>query len=279
MLRASLAASPLPVGLPDLAAVVNETIPGPGGAIPIRRYVPSSATPGTIVYFHAGGWVIGDLDFSDATCRRVAGLTQAEIISVDYRLAPEHPFPAPLDDAFAALQWAVGRKPAPLLVMGESAGANLAAACTILAREKGLALAGQCLAYPVTDHDFETASYREIGAKNWLLSTADMRWFWDHFAPPDIDRSNPLLSPLRLPNAAGLPPAIIVTGALDPLRDEALAYAAKLQAAGVPTVTRCDDAMLHGYLSAAGAVPLAAEALRQIAGWIHEQLQNAAQNS
>ncbi len=279
MLRAGLAAAPPPVGLPELAEVVNETIPGPDGPVPIRRYVPAGAILGTIVYFHAGGWVIGDLDFSDATCRRLAGLTQAEIISVDYRLAPEHPFPAPLDDAFAALQWAAAQKPGSLLVMGESAGANLAAACAIRARTQGPKLAGQCLAYPVTDHDFETASYREIGAKNWLLSTADMRWFWDHFAPPGIDRTNPLLSPLRLKNAAGLPPAIIVTGALDPLRAEALAYAAKLQAAGVPTVTRCDEAMLHGYLSAAGAVPLAAEALRQIAGWIREQLADAAQNA
>ncbi len=272
MLRASLAAAPPPAGLPELAEVVNESIFAPHGVIAIRRYVPRGTRTGTIVYFHAGGWVIGDLDFADATCRRLAGATSAELISVDYRLAPEHPFPQPLDDAFAALQWAAAEKPGPLVVMGESAGANLAAACAILARGKGPALAGQCLVYPVTDHDFGTASYTELGAKNWLLSTADMRWFWDHYAPPGIDRSNPLLSPLRVENAAGLPPAMLITGALDPLRDEVLAYAAKLQMAGVPVVSRCDEGMLHGYLGAAGAVPVAAAALAQMAGWIRERL-------
>lgn len=280
MLRASLAAAPPPVDLPALEAVVDETISGPNGPVPIRRYLPAGQTTGTAVYFHAGGWVIGDLDFADATCRRLAAAAGAEIISVEYRLAPEYKFPAPLDDAFAALQWAAAHRPGPLLVMGESAGANLAAACAIRARtEGGPALAGQCLAYPVTDHDFATASYRELGDKNWLLSTADMRWFWDHYAPPGIDRTNPLLSPLRVESTTGLPPAIIITGELDPLRDEGLAYAAKLQASGVPVVTRCDAAMVHGYLGAAGAIPLAAEALAQIARWSREQLENAARNA
>lgn len=278
MLRASLAAAPPPVGLPALDMVADKTIAGPHGAIPIRHYVPPGQILGTAVYFHAGGWVVGDLDFADATCRRLAAAAQAEIISVDYRLAPEYPYPAPLDDAFAALVWAASARPGPLLVIGESAGANLAAACTILARAEGVALAGQCLAYPVTDHDFTTASYREFGDKNWLLSTADMRWFWDHFAPPGIDRANPLLSPLRVEHAASLPPAMIITGELDPLRDEGLAYAAKLQAAGVRTVTRCDARMVHGYLGAAGAIPLAAEALALMGDWIREQLKSTARN-
>jgi acetyl esterase len=160
--------------------------------------------------------------------------------------------------------------------MGESAGANLAAACVIRAREAGgPALSGQCLAYPVTDHNFETGSYREFGDKNWLLSAADMRWFWNHYCPPGTDRTNPLLSPLRVQNAAGLPPAIIVAGELDPLRDEGLDYAAKLRAAAVPVITRCDPGMLHGYLGAAGAIPLAAEALAQIAAWIHQRQKDA----
>jgi acetyl esterase len=280
MLRASLAAAPPPTGLPMLAAVVDETIPGPHGPIPIRRYVPAGESLGTAVYFHAGGWVIGDLEFSDTTCRRLAGAAQVELISVDYRLSPEHAFPVPLDDAFAALQWAAANKPGALLVMGESAGANLAAACAIRARNAGgPPLAGQCLAYPVTDHDFETASYQEVGDKNWLLSTADMRWFWDQYAPPGIDRTNPLLSPLRVDAAIGLPPAMIITGELDPLRAEGLAYAAKLHEAGVSVVTRCDTAMVHGYLGAAGAIPLAAAALAQIAGWIREQLENTTQNA
>lgn len=274
MLRASLAAAPPPSGLPVLAAVIDETITGPNGPIPIRRYIPAGQAVGTCVYFHAGGWVIGDLDFSDATCRRIVGAAKAELISVDYRLAPEHPYPQPLDDAFAALEWAARERTGPLVVMGESAGANLAAACAIRARATGgPTLAGQCLAYPVTDHGFDTPSYRELGDKNWLLSTSDMRWFWDHYCPPGIDRTNPLLSPLRVASATGLPPAMILVGELDPLRDEGLAYAAKLQAGGVATETRCDPAMVHGYLGAAGAIPLAAEALAQLANWIRQRLE------
>jgi acetyl esterase len=276
MLRASLAAAPPPAGLLPLAEVIDETIMGPNGPIPIRRYVPVDQAVGTCVYFHAGGWVIGDLEFSDTTCRRIAGAARTELVSVDYRLAPEHPFPQPLDDAFAALEWAAHERRGPLLVLGESAGANLAAACVIRARENGgPELAGQCLAYPVTDHGFDTPSYAELGDMNWLLSTADMRWFWDHYCPPGTDRTNPLLSPLRVVDAAGLPPAMILTGALDPLRDEGLAYAAKLQAAGVRTVTRCDAEMVHGYLGAAGVIPLAAEALAQMAHWIRQELESA----
>ncbi|RYY40030.1 MAG: alpha/beta hydrolase, partial [Sphingomonadales bacterium] len=273
LLRASLAAAPPPTDLPALAAVTDETIDGPHGPVPVRRYLPSGERRGTCVYLHAGGWMIGDLDFADATCRRLAGASGAEIVSVDYRLAPEHPFPQPLDDAYAALRWAARACPGPLALAGESAGGNLAAACAIRARDTGgPSLVGLFLAYPVTDHDLDTASHREVGVRNWLLSTADMRWFWDHYAPPGTDRGNPLLSPLRVADAAGLPPAMILVAELDPLRDEGLAFAAKLSAAGVPTATRSDPGMLHGYLGAAGAVPLAAEALKDAATWLRERL-------
>jgi len=273
MMRATVAAIPPPVGLPDLAQVVDTQIAGPHGAIPIRRYLPYGDALGTCVYFHAGGWVIGDLDLSDATCRRLAGAAQCEIVSVDYRLAPEHPFPVPLDDAFAALEWAARERPGPLLVMGESAGGNLAAACAIRARDSGgPALAGQFLAYPVTDHDFETASYREVGDKNWLLSTADMRWFWDLYCPASLDRTDPLVSPLHIADAAGLPPTLIYVAQLDPLREEGLAYARRLEEAGVPVATRCIAGMLHGFLSAAGAIPSVAEALADAAIWTRQQV-------
>ena len=275
-MRATMAAAPIPPDLPDLAEVTNEQIPGLHGPIPIRRYVPIGPTHGTSVHFHAGGWVIGDLDLSDSTCRRLAGRAGCEVISVDYRLAPEHPFPVPLDDAYAALEWVARERPGPLLVMGESAGANLAAACAIRARDTGgPAIAGQFLAYPVTDHDFETLSYREVGDKNWFLSTADMRWFWDHYCPPQIDRTNPWLSPLRLADAAGLPPALIFVAELDPLRDEGLAYAHHLASAGVPVTSRCDPDLPHGYLSAAAAIPLAAEAVAAAAAWIATTLHAA----
>ena len=273
MMRASMAAAPPPVGLPELASVTNETIPGPHGDIPVRRYKPQGASPGICVFFHAGGWVIGDLDLSDSTCRRLAGAAQCEIVSVEYRKAPEHPFPQPLDDAYAALQWAARQNAGPVLLIGESAGGNLAAACAIRARdENGPKVVGQFLAYPVTDHDFQTASYNEVGDNNWLLSRNDMRWFWDQYAPSSAVRANPLLSPLHVANAAGLPPSLIYVAELDPLREEGLAYARKLSDAGVPVATRCDPEMLHGYLSAAGAIPQVAEALAEAGAWIKDRL-------
>jgi acetyl esterase len=273
MLKTSLAAAPAPANLPDLAAVSDETIEGPHGTIPIRRYRPKDEARGTCLYLHSGGWVIGDLNFADATCRRLAGGALAEIVSVDYRLAPEHPYPQPLDDAYAALEWASRTLPGPLVVMGESAGGNLAAACAIRARDSGgPPLVGQLLAYPVTDHVFDTASYREIGDRAWLLSTADMRWFWDQYCPPSIDRSDPLVSPLRVPDASRLPSTLLLVGDLDPLKDEGLAYAERLAAADVPVLARCDPGMLHGYLGAAGSVPLAAQALEQAVAWLRERL-------
>lgn len=276
MLRAGLSAAPPQADLPELASISDETIPGPAGPIPIRCYVPHEEVAGTCVYFHAGGWVIGDIQMSDALCRRLAAGAGCELISVGYRLAPEHPYPAPLDDAFAALQWASAQKDGPLVVAGESAGANLAAACAIRARSAGIPpLVAQFLAYPVTDHDFTTESYRDIGGGHFLLSTADMMWFWDQYCPPAVDRTDQLVSPLRMADAEGLPPALIYVAELDPLRDEGLAYASRLAAAGVSVATRNDAGVLHGYLSAAGAIPVAAEAVRDAARWIKAQIRRA----
>lgn len=277
MLRGSMMAAPAPSGLPELASVTDEAIAGPNGQILVRRYVPIGGGDGVCVYLHAGGWVIGDLAFSDATCRRICGWSRCEIISVEYRLAPEHPFPQPLEDAWAALIWAEGEAAGrPMLIAGESAGGNLAAACAIRARdENGPALAGQVLAYPVTDHDFQTASYQEVGDRNWLLSTADMRWFWDHHAPVGTDRSDPRLSPLRVADAAGLPPAFVAVADLDPLREEGLAYGRKLAEAGVPVSMRCDTGMVHGYLSAAGGVQAANEALEAACRWMQDRIRSA----
>ena len=273
MLRDSQRAAPPPVGLPELAQVIDETIEAAHGSIPIRRYVPSAQVMGSCLYLHAGGWVIGDLDFSDATCRRFAAAARCEVISVDYRLAPENPWPAGLDDAYAALEWMAAHRTSPLAIMGESAGGNLAAACTIRARDSGgPVLSAQVLAYPVTDHNLASASYSELGDRNWLLSTADMRWFWNHYCPAPFDRTDPLVSPLHVADAAGLPPAWISVAELDPLREEGLAYARHLASAGVPVRQRCDRGMLHGYLGAAGAVSEAAAALDDAAGWLREQL-------
>ena len=274
MLNAGMAAMPAPTDLPDLASVVEHEVEGPHGPIPLRCYVPEGEMVGTAVYLHSGGWVIGDLDFADATCRRLAGLSGCEIVSVEYRLAPEHPFPEPLDDAYAALEWAARERPGPLFLFGESAGGNLAAACAIRARdEDGPRLAGQVLVYPVTDHDFASASYREVGGENWLLSTADMRWFWGHYCPAPADRNNPLASPLHVRDASGLPPAFIAVAELDPLREEGLEFARKLEAGGVSVESRCDPGMLHGYFAAAGAIPLAAEALSAATSWMRHRIE------
>jgi acetyl esterase len=279
-LRAGSAAAPAPRGLPELAAVEELSIPGPGGPLALRRYRPRGEVLGACVYLHAGGWIMGDLDFSDATCRRLAAAASCEIVSVDYRLAPEHPYPAALHDAFAALQWTHGWARGPLLLAGESSGGNLAAACAIRARDAGgPTIAGQFLAYPVTDAALDTGSHHEHGPRNWLLSSADMRCFWDHYCPPGVDRAAAEVSPLRIVDAAGLPPALIFVADLDPLRDEGLAYAARLAAAGVSTGTRRDPGMLHGYLGAAGEVSLAAEALAEAGDWMRTILRTKGQGA
>lgn len=269
MLRAGSAGAPPPRDLPALESVTDETVPARHGAVPVRRYRPQGRAAGVCVYLHAGGWIMGDLDFSDATCRRLAAGAGCEVVSVDYRLAPEHPFPAALDDAFAVLQWAEARGAGPLLLAGESAGGNIAAACAIRARDAGgPRIAGQFLAYPVTDPSLDTASHRAIGGRNWLLSTADMKCFWDHYCPPGVNREDPLVAPVRLADAAGLPAALIFVAELDPLRDEGLAYARRLAEAGVPVRTRTDPGMLHGYLGAAADVAVAGEALAEASAWM-----------
>jgi acetyl esterase len=276
LLRSALAAAPAQRDLPELASVTDDTITGPNGPIPIRRYLPSGKVTGKCVFFHAGGWVIGDISMADALCRRLAAAAACELISVAYRLAPEHPYPAPLDDAFATLQWAIGQTREPVVVAGESAGGNLATACAIRARTvMDSRLAGQFLAYPVTDHDFSTNSYRDLGGRNLLLSTADMRWFWEQYCPPTVDRSDQLVSPLRIADPKGMPPTLIYVAEFDPLKDEGLKYASRLAEAGVAVRTRHDTGMLHGYLSAAGAVPLAAEAVREAGRWIKERIEGA----
>ena len=276
LLRSSLAAAPPQPDLPELASVSDDAVPGSAGPVRVRRYRPKGTVVGTCVYLHAGGWVIGELETGDALCRRLSARAGCEVVSVEYRLAPEDPYPAALEDAFAVITWAARQWMGPLVIIGESAGGNLAATCVIRARAAGgPVLAGQFLAYPVTDHDLTTASYREVGDRNWLLSTADMKWFWNHYCPPGVNRNDPLVSPLRLQDPTGLPAALIYVAELDPLRDEGLAYAQRLADAGVAVRLRRDVGMLHGYLSLAGAVPLAAEALREAADWIKQRIHEA----
>jgi acetyl esterase len=269
LMRAMVAAAPPPGDLPPLVEVSDFTIDGPQGSIPVRHYLPKGKASAVLVYFHAGGWVIGDLDTGDASCRRIAGGANVEVISVDYRLAPEHPWPQPLDDCYAVLEWAAARGDLPIFVMGESAGGNLSAACAIRARDAGgPALAGHVVIYGVMDHDLERPSYRALGDKSCLLTTADMAYFWDHYCASVESRATPLLSPLRIPDAAGLPPLFLAVGDADVLHDEGVAYAEKLRAAGVPVTLRVDPGMLHGYFGMTEWAEPARETVAAAIGWI-----------
>ena len=252
--------------------VEDRSIPGPGGEIPVRIYTPASTEPlPALVYFHGGGFVIGDLDTHDAVCRTLANSAQCVVASVDYRLAPEHKFPAAVDDAYAATAWVaehaaeIGVDKRRVAVGGDSAGGNLAAVVALIARGKNAPrLAYQLLVYPVLDYNFETASYRE-NAEGYFLTTDAMKWFWAHYIRNEADGLDPRASPLRADDLIGLPPALVITAEFDPLRDEGEAYAARLRDDGVPvTVTRYDG-MIHGFWQMAALLQQSRDALQQAA--------------
>lgn len=223
------------------------TIAGPNGDVPIRRYRPEGKTHGRILYLHGGGWVFGTLDGFDPVCRQLVQDSGAEVVSIDYRLAPEHPFPQPLDDCWAALVALADDE--PLAVMGDSAGGNLAAALALRARDRGgPRIALQVLLYPVLSPNFERVSYRQCGQGNYLISTDDMRWFWDQHVA-EADRTNPEAAPLAAADLSNLPDTIIVVGGYDPLHDEGVAYAHGLSAAGVRVVLRDHPGMVHGFFT------------------------------
>jgi acetyl esterase len=262
---------------PDIAESRTVSIPGTGddGEISARLYVPHDSAPGALVYLHGGGWVTGELDDYDALCRLLAVECGVSVLSVDYRLAPEHPYPSALDDAFRSLTWAAGSLAGegPLIVLGDSAGGNLAAVCAQRARERSaFALALQVLVYPVTDHDFDTPSYREY-ASGVSLGREEMEWYWAHYLPDSDARNDPSASPLRATAFAGLPPTLVIVADHDPLRDEGLAYAERLADDGVPvSVVRFGDA-IHGFFALATyldrgdeAVRLVGEAVRAVRG-------------
>ncbi|MDY7103287.1 MAG: alpha/beta hydrolase [Actinomycetota bacterium] len=257
----------------DVGSVEDRTIPGPGGQIPIRIYSPLAPGPhAVLVYFHGGGWVLGDLDTLDPACRALCNATPIVVVSVDYRLAPEHAFPAPLDDCVAATQWvaanaaSIGADPTRLAVGGDSAGGNLAAAVTLRARDAGgPAISYQALIYPVTDHDLGTESY-SVNGDDYFLTRDMMGWFWDHYLGGGGDGSDPLASPLRAPRLDGLPPATVLTAEFDPLRDEGEAYAARLRDAGVSVRVHRYDGQIHGFWQMGGVMPAAKEAVAEVAG-------------
>jgi len=255
---------------PDLPEIVvhsveDQMIDGPAGAIPLRIYRPSAAAAPVHVHFHGGGWVIGDLDTHDRDCREICAGAECIVVAVDYRLAPEHPFPAAPEDCYAALCWAaanlqnIGGLATPVSVGGDSAGGTLATGVCLMARDRnGPAIAMQLLIYPVTDATMESASYRD-NADGYLLSRTMMSWFWDHYCPDLALRADPLASPITAEDLSGLPPALVMTAEFDPLRDEGEAYAERLKDAGVAVEVRRFDGLVHGFFSQAGIIEAARE--------------------
>ncbi|MFW5973928.1 MAG: alpha/beta hydrolase, partial [Natrialbaceae archaeon] len=241
----------------DLPTVEDRGIDGPAGTIPVRLYDPreSVAESPLIVFFHGGGWVIGDLDTHDGPCRKLAAETGYPVVSVDYRLAPEHPFPAGLRDCYAALEWAaesssdLGVDPERIVLAGDSAGGNLAAAVSMLSRDRGgPAVAAQVLVYPATGDATATAAYEENG-EGYFLTTETMAWFHDLYIDDEIDDGNVYAHPRLAADLSGLPPATVVTAGFDPLRDDGVAYANRLAEAGVPVEHRNYEGMIHGFFN------------------------------
>ena len=256
-----------------VGSVENLLIPGPQGYIPIRVYTPDAPTPPpAMVYFHGGGWVVCDLDTHDVICRAIARWAGAVVVSVDYRLAPEHKFPAAVVDCYAATVWVeanadrLGIDRDRISVGGDSAGGNLATVVALKSRdENGPALAMQVMIYPVTDlSSFATPSYQEF-ADGYQLTRAQMEWFRDHYLRSMLDASDPHASPLLADDLAGLPPALIITAECDPLRDEGEAYAKRLADAGVPVTLTRYAGMIHPFFSLSGAIPHAHDAIQQVA--------------
>jgi acetyl esterase len=259
-------------GAPEPVFEVDElTIPGPGGDLPLRLHRPSAARPlPALLYFFGGGWVLGTIDTADGVARRLANSCGVMVAVVGYRLAPEHPFPAAVDDCYAALRWVaahgaeIGADPARLAVGGDSAGGNLAAAVTLLARDDGPRLAGQLLVYPNTDQLADDESMRAADDP-FLFNRHSAAWYRRHYLKGAQDAANPLASPLRAPSLAGLPPALVITAEYDPLRDQGEAYARRLAGEGVPVELSRYPGMAHGFFTMAGTVDASRAAIAQAA--------------
>lgn len=250
----------------EVHAVTDHTADGPGGDVRVRVYTPEGDGPfPLLVWLHGGGWVLGSVDESDPVARGLSVAGGCVVASVEYRLAPEHPFPAGLEDCWSALRWCVEHAdalrvdPTRVAVGGDSAGGNLAAVCTHLARDTGGPdLCFQLLVYPVVDFDLTTPSMVD-NAEGYLLSRAVMEWFYDHYTDP-TQRTDPRAAPLRADDLSGLPPALIITAEYDPLRDEGEAYGRRLAEAGVPVTVSRYDGMIHSFFSMTAFADRAVEA-------------------
>ncbi len=274
--RIPLMAAPATIGSVD-----QRTVTGPGGDLALRIYWPQGeGLFPLLVFFHGSGFVLCSLDTHDGMCRNLCAGTQCIVVSVDYRLAPEHKFPAGLDDCVFATRWVaehaaeLNGDPARIAIGGDSAGGNMAAAAALRLRDEGgPPLRGQLLIYPVTDyHTPGTPSYQQ-NAEGYGLTRDTMLWFWDHYLNSPADAANPLASPLRARDLGGLPPALVVTAEYDPLCDEGELYAARLREAGTPAITSRWDGMNHGFFFWAGRVDKAGEAMAESCRWLRQILQ------
>jgi acetyl esterase len=245
----------MPVPPEPVANVDDRVLEIDGARIPIRIYTPDGVAPyAALVYFHGGGWVIGNIETHDQICRKLANRGGCMVISVEYRVAPEHKFPTAAEDAYGATAWVaahaadLGIDASRIAVGGDSAGGNLAAAVTLMARDRGgPPLMFQALIYPVTHFNFDTPSYTE-NAEGYFLTQGSMRWFWGHYLASEADGEQPYASPLAAKDLGGLPPALIIAAEFDPLRDEDAAYAQRLREAGVDATYHCYDGTIHGFV-------------------------------
>jgi acetyl esterase len=265
---------------PEMSEIDNIAAPGPHGPIPLRYYRPAGVDKRepipVLVFYHGGGWVIGDLDTHDVACRLIANEARCAVVSVDYRMGPEHKFPAAVDDAYAAAHWVAGEAKSlridaeKFAVGGDSAGGNLAAVVSLMARGKrrdgdatAPKIAYQVLIYPATDMHMETGSHTRF-ARDHLLTRDSMDWFQQQYLNGPADREDWRASPLRAKSLAGLPPAYIVVAGHDPLRDEGEAYAVALKKAGVPVVFREFPGQIHGFVVLGKVMPQAGQAIAEI---------------